>query len=294
MISGLLTKKEKVSQEGWLQKQTIHLLVPFVTVFILYRVYQHSISGIPMFYPPAFDDSKSGFWFILTLYCFFLTIKLLLYVLRRVNNMMLHFAILAAPFFVVAALCFVLSYEISGYLSLMSYRRYWLFFIYGYIVNNYYDYDKLVNNRAVKYLSMPLYLVFATLYIVKVQDMSSNLDFVIWILANFTGCHFWIILFERFKSKLSTASFLNVGKNTLGIYLLHYFPLSGAKLLLGSGYQLNENLLNYIYATITVFVILLISYFVTWVVKLNSITAFLFLGIDNKDNRKMNSNKLIV
>ena len=129
---------------------------------------------------------------------------------------------------------------------------------------------------------MPLYLVFATLYIVKVQDISSNIDFVIWILANFTGCHFWIIIFEKFKDKLSKDIILKCGENTLGIYLLHYFPLSGAKLLLGSDYHLNENLLNYIYATITVFAILFVSYFVTWAIKQNKIMAFLILGIENR------------
>lgn len=281
-ISGLLTKKEKVSQDGWLKKQTIHLLVPFVTVFILYRVYQHFVSGFPIISLKAFDDSKSGFWFLLTLYCFFVTLKLHLFILQKIKSNLTQIAILIMPFLIVAALCLVLSNEMSGYLSLMSYRRYWLFFAYGYIISNYYDYDKLVANKAFQYLSVPAYLVFATLYIVKVQDISTNLDFVIRILANFTGCHFWIIIFEKFKDKLSKDIILNVGKNTLGIYLLHYFPLSGAKLLLGSDYHLNENLLNYIYATITVFAILFVSYFVTWAIKQNKIMAFLILGIENR------------
>ena len=282
-ISGLLTKKEKVSQDGWLKKQTIPLLVPFSTVFLLYRVYQHYVSGFPIFSSLAFDDSKSGFWFILTLYCFFLTIKLLLYVLRRVNNIMLHFAILAAPFFVVAVLCLLLSYDVAGYFSLMSFRRYWLFFIYGYAISNYYDYNKLVLNRYVRYLSLPLYIILASVYVLKVQDVSSNLDFLIWLLANFAGCHFYIVLFEWFKEPLSKGIILSTGQNTLGIYLLHYFPLSCSKLILGSEHILSENPLNYLYATITFMAILIVSLFMTWAVKRNSVTAFLFLGIERKN-----------
>lgn len=281
-ISGLLTKQEKVSQSGWIKKQSIHLMVPFVTIFIIYRVYQHFLYDVPVFYQKAFDDSKSGFWFIFSLYCFFLTLKLLLSIVGKTKWKLLDFILLIAPFFVVVALCLILSNEAAGYLSLMSYRRYWLFFILGYIISNYYNYERIFTNRTVLYLSLPVYIVLASLYIIKVQDVSSNTDFIIWFVANIAGCVFWVSLFEKLKQPLSKDAILNIGKNTLGIYLLHYFPLSWAKLVLGSEHLLCSNPLNYLYAIVTVIVILIVSYMMTWGVKQNKVLALCFLGINNK------------
>ena len=226
IVSGLLTKKTKVCQEGWLKKQTIHLLLPFITVFIIYRLYLFCVKGSTILLVQAFDDSKSGFWFLFSLYSFFLTIKLIEVFTSWIKNKFLMYAMCILPFLISIVLCSVLSYEIAGYLSMMSFRRYWLFFLYGYIVSNYYNYQELLSKKIVQYLSFILYSVLLLIYVVIVQDVNTNLDFAIWFAANFVGCHFWLLLFEKAKNHLSNGIILSIGQNTLGIYLLHYFPLS--------------------------------------------------------------------
>lgn len=278
-ISGLLTKRDKVCQAGWLKKQTVHLLLPFITVFILYRLYLFCIKGSAIISSQALNDSKSGFWFIFTLYCFFLTIKLIELFTSRIRNRLIVCTLLLLPFITSVISCSVLSYEVAGYFSLMSFRRYWLFFLYGYIITNAFDYLKLMSNNFVRYSSYILYPILTLIYVVKVQDVGTNLDFAIWFAANFVGCHFWLLLFEKAKYHLSNGIVLSIGQNTLGIYLLHYFPLSIVSLAIGGGNMLNDSVLNWIMALAAVLVILLFSWLLTWLVKLNKITALLFLGI---------------
>lgn len=48
-------------------------------------------------------------------------------------------------------------------------------------------------------------------YIFIVKDISSNFDFAIWFVTNFVGCHFWLLLIERFKVLFSKNIILNIG-----------------------------------------------------------------------------------
>lgn len=188
--------------------------------------------------------------------------------------------VLISPFFIVTILCSILPYEIAGYFSLMSFRRYWLFFVYGYIVNSYWKVDTVVLRKVLPYSSL-CYITMSLYYIFIVKDISSNFDFAIWFVTNFVGCHFWLLLIERFKVLFSKNIILNIGRSTLGIYLFHYYPLRWCTIAMG-GKQLNDSFYYYPLTIICTLVILVLAYFITTAVKSNKITAFLFLGIKAK------------
>jgi len=95
------------------------------------------------------------------------------------------------------------------------------------------------------------------------------------------GCHFWLLLIERFKVLFSKNIILNIGRSTLGIYLFHYYPLRWCTIAMG-GKQLNDSFYYYPLTIICTLVILVLAYFITTAVKSNKITAFLFLGIKAK------------
>lgn len=158
----------------------------------------------------------------------------------------------------------------------MSFRRYWLFFVYGHIVNSYWKVDTAILREVLPYSAF-IYIPMSLYYTFVVKDISSYFDFVIWFVTNFAGCHFWLSLIERFKALFSKNIILNIGRSTLGIYLFHYYPLRWCAIAMG-GKQLNDSFYYYLLAIICTLVILVFAYFITTAVKSNKITAFLFLG----------------
>lgn len=241
-ISGLLVKDDKVKCKGWLKMKAVQLLIPFI--------------------------------------CFLLTTKFCTILIKNINSITAKILVLISPFFIVTILCSILPYEIAGYFSLMSFRRYWLFFVYGYIVNSYWKVDTVVLRKVLPYSSL-CYITMSLYYIFIVKDISSNFDFAIWFVTNFVGCHFWLLLIERFKVLFSKNIILNIGRSTLGIYLFHYYPLRWCTIAMG-GKQLNDSFYYYPLTIICTLVILVLAYFITTAVKSNKITAFLFLGIKAK------------
>lgn len=146
-ISGLLVKDDKVKCKGWLKMKAVQLLIPFICIFIFNRLYYHFLEGSSIWSQKSIDDSKSGFWFIFSLFCFLLTTKFCTILIKNINSITAKILVLISPFFIVTILCSILPYEIAGYFSLMSFRRYWLFFVYGYIVNSYWKVDTVVLER---------------------------------------------------------------------------------------------------------------------------------------------------
>ena len=78
-ISGLLVKDDKVKCKGWLKMKAVQLLIPFICIFIFNRLYYHFLEGSSIWSQKSIDDSKSGFWFIFSLFCFLLTTKFCTY-----------------------------------------------------------------------------------------------------------------------------------------------------------------------------------------------------------------------
>lgn len=119
--------------------------------------------------------------------------------------------------------------EIAGYFSLMSFRRYWLFFVYGYIVNSYWKVDTVVLRKVLPYSSL-CYITMSLYYIFIVKDISSNFDFAIWFVTNFVGCHFWLLLnrkiqstfFEKYNFEYRSKYFGYLFVPLLPIKMVHY------------------------------------------------------------------------
>ena len=294
-ISGLLVKDDKVKCKGWLKMKAVQLLIPFICIFIFNRLYYHFLEGSSIWSQKSIDDSKlaipfpSSFIVIMhlsALHTAFIStfsassLQFCTILIKNINSITAKILVLISPFFIVTILCSILPYEIAGYFSLMSFRRYWLFFVYGYIVNSYWKVDTVVLRKVLPYSSL-CYITMSLYYIFIVKDISSNFDFAIWFVTNFVGCHFWLLLIERFKVLFSKNIILNIGRSTLGIYLFHYYPLRWCTIAMG-GKQLNDSFYYYPLTIICTLVILVLAYFITTAVKSNKITAFLFLGIKAK------------
>lgn len=113
-ISGLLVKDDKVKCKGWLKMKAVQLLIPFICIFIFNRLYYHFLEGSSIWSQKSIDDSKSGFWFIFSLFCFLLTTKFCTILIKNINSITAKILVLISPFFIVTILCSILPYEIAA------------------------------------------------------------------------------------------------------------------------------------------------------------------------------------
>lgn len=230
-ISGLLTKDVKITR-GWCKKQVLHLLVPFVSCWSLYRLFL-TCFDVPFILRGALDDEKGGYWFIFVLFIFNVSIWALKSVIDKVKSIVAKYIILLLPFILAAVLCMLLPYDVAGYFSLMSIRRYWLFFAYGYTITNVWKCGAILENNRWGFLALVGYALLASYFVCSIVDVTSNFDFAVWFATNLLGVHAWLFLFSKLQKLLSIKPILNVGYNTLGIYVFHYYPLFILTNLLG-------------------------------------------------------------
>jgi len=157
IISGLLLKSEKSLQKGWLKRQAVRLMLPFFTCFIAYNLFIGALYREHFFNANDFADTKSGYWFLLTLFEFLCVYRCLIGLISRTSNLLIKILILFSPFVVVNLLCVFLPADISCWLSLMSFRRYYLFFAAGYALSNIFKGDNIENNKVWIVSSILLY-----------------------------------------------------------------------------------------------------------------------------------------
>lgn len=278
-ISGLLTKESKIYEDGWIRKQAIHLLTPFAFCFSMIGVVKGFVDDKPIFTLNSLGDAKAGYWFILSLFEFYGVMWLIRGVLSSNHKKLTRLSLLILPFVVVSGLCLILPYEVAGYFSLMSFRRYWLFFAYGFALSNIFKNTSFFYSDKVGLLFSVLYLCLLTYYVTIIKTVDSNFSFCVWLLVNFTSVHFWLYAIKKVETIISNKWVLNIGQNTLGIYLLHYYPLNVAITLMGGVKMMSSNYLFYIYTPLIALVLIVTAYFMTVLCKANKWTAFLVLGI---------------
>ena len=233
-VSGLLIKENKLS-EGWIQKQMTHLLIPFVSCWLLYRIFVLTLNGTPIICKGSIDDAKGGYWFIFVLFLFNIMIFGLNKLMNCIPSKAIKTLILTVPFLGAATMCMLIPYDVAGYFSLMSIRRYWLFFAYGYALTNIFAKKELLKDYRYGALSCCMYMPLGLYYTTTIVSINTNFDFALWFITNLCAIHSWLFIFYKLQQYLSHRIVLNIGANTLGIYVFHYYPLHLLTQVLGGG-----------------------------------------------------------
>lgn len=279
LISGLLTKAEKVIETKWVKKQFTHVIVPFLTSFSLYHLFLSCFEPVNILH--RLGDAKGGFWFLLTLFMFMVSLHIYCRLTQSIKNKYLKAALLFIPMIVVTALTILLPTEYSEYLSLPSYRRYWLFYAYGYAITNIFHQQDQIYNHKIGIPSIICYIVLGALYIFHIQSVSSILDLGCWMLVNFAACHTWLYLAKLLEQKISTSWVLNAGRQTLGIYIIHYYPLYITVMLL-KDYGGIATPYKYLLGILLSLLIVIITKYIVTLIDRNKYTSLLILGNNTK------------
>lgn len=273
-ISGLLANPSKMLSSSYFIVQTRRLFIPFVFCFLAYRIYLHFLSNVPILSVKSIDDSKSGYWFIFVLYSFLIVQS---YIVKFTYQKSLLYKLIGQvlPFFIIVTICLLIDYEWSGYFSFLSFRRYWLLFSLGFSVSNVFYNFSFFKETWFGYICTVFYLFFLFIYVAYIKDVTSNLDFIVWILTNMSGCFTWLFIINTWGGKYLNFKWLvDVGANTLGIYIFHYYPLIAIKYIVCFG--VGFDIVNILIISV---LILLISYLLTVLVRRNKYASMIFLGI---------------
>lgn len=210
-ISGVVAALGGAQRGGTLsffKRKTVALFLPYViwTTIILPYVYNHSsIDSYPQILASAFLPPMGGYWFLLYLYVIHLMFGGIKYLSgkfspiwsNRMYNEIIVSAILSIPLFLI--------FEYS------------IFFLLGYFLFGYGQ--SVLFNKNVQILSFIAYILMFTIF-----NDYQKLDFISQFSIAITASVAIIGITKKFQmTGIIKNALCNFGKNSLEIYLIHYY-----------------------------------------------------------------------
>lgn len=222
-LSGLMVTEARNGYKA-LQKFML-FMVPCISFGILKTFVYHS--GILDFLS---QDVKGGYWYLWVLAFFYVFLWASEVCLERIPTSWIKDIITAAAIYLMMRLMSTISpYLVSGILGLNSMISMWPFFMLGYLVRKYNWLHKIYEMPIVYSLAIlsiaPLYLIFSSKTFIHFIQLL-NIAFIIVLMVLFHAREKKESVFEKMLG--------NIGRNSLDVYILHYFFLSAINLpLLG-------------------------------------------------------------
>ena len=275
-ISGfILYKAGKVwdmhNSMEFIRKKFMVQIIPAVIFFFSFLYlfswgYKHCI----------YDAAKSGYWFTLILFYYFLAFIIMKAIQRgytavcvkcNIGNAVIKYGNAIIELFIIAFVLFLSIASKSGLINAetgallsLPYLKYFIFFMFGYHSRQYFStVTKLIDNSYITALVFVAFLSFS-LVCLKSGIVATNLYYkaIFGFIAGAFGICCVFSFFYRYRESFTSEKKLGrtlqyIGRRTLDIYLLHYFfiPRNLHSLLPISDYP--ENF------TFNFFVVLLVS-----------------------------------
>lgn len=276
-ISGFVTNSHRqntLSINAFLFEKFKRLLVPFVSIVLISSLVNLLFTGQMGLKSIFIDDTKGGYWFIFVLFIF----NAIFLIQRKVINyfnltsITSQAIIYGIPWIIIVLLCSSLPSTIISLFSLSSCRRYYLFFILGYLSKSANIFSKITKSNISKIVILVGYVLMSLIYVIYVKRVDTNMDFFLWFITNLFGISFWIILLMIIERYLGLSSYLiNIGQSSLGIYLYHYFVLD---LVLKIPCAINK----YLYLLLASIFVLSVTYYFTLIISHSTILSKFLLG----------------
>ena len=238
-INGFLSYKEGFAMPNML-KRARQLLLPTVVVsaiWVLYFPHSHLQSPIKSTFAALYADTwKNGYWFTFCLFELFAIYCLLSVIYRKVTNTALQIAIAIAFYATIVLLKPIVTASGADYAGMEVISRFFPIFIIGFFAHRHIDiYKRAINGSwpliaAIAMFVPSFYLIAYPLEVPALTDWksitivimhTSALIIALTLAASWSSNEYAPgnkpSAFARFFSML--------GKESLGIYLLHYFFL---------------------------------------------------------------------
>ena len=223
-LSGLVVKKQEITPPlwqiiGYQFRRAWSLLVPMVVVGIVYVTWR-GFSVTDFFFHPM----KYGYWYLLTLFEFYV-IYMLFFEIVRFKKAYMDVGLFLLSFVLFKLLMHLpISNNVIDMLQLNQLVQYWPFFFLGFFLNqrNYMTY--LFTKNLIYTLSL---LVYISLFAWNYYYGIGNLVLYIYQLAGVLVLSFLFWKMKERKAKV-LQHLAYIGRNTLDIYIFHYFFIHAA------------------------------------------------------------------
>ncbi|MDR1810350.1 MAG: acyltransferase family protein [Prevotella sp.] len=285
MLSGLLA--DRMSKKSFIKNFASKfraLILPYIFMGSIYCIFQYNGAFKNMY---IYESAHQGYWFILALFlitALFLCMKLIYSVLpppiasariSGASNWLYEFCILLLPFFIFWLLehfdIITVPTPIGNILSLSMVVENYRYFILGYFLGKYQEFDRLLRKPAVVFLLMLGFIILLYLQ-AKQHAIYSHIPYT---LVRIILCLSIYAVFransDKIQKTFSKLSF--IGRRSLDIYLIH-------GLFMLSSYPITANywLLDILIKLLMSVILLGIAILTGSLIRSNKYAAFLFFG----------------
>ena len=224
-ISGLLFKHNTPPSLKIILRHIQRLIFPFISVSILFTIYKgHTLERL------IWDNFKHGYWFLLSLFCVYLLAYLILFINKKINTNNIFISEIM-PICGLYIIFWIGTKTIpSTYLNLFSISLTMSLipgFFCGYIINKHKLFEKIFTKPLIFNISS---IIFPTFILTNYCYHYSNLplDIIISFIAIY--CFVYIIYMQRNIHNNVKNLLEKFGRNSLGIYVCHYFFINFSNL----------------------------------------------------------------
>mgnify|MGYP004732736881 CR=1 FL=1 len=242
MVSGYVyayTKVNKINIIEFIKKNIYRLIIPFITWYII----KYFVGGV--YYETKFLEyifkliirPDNGLWFLWIIFL----LRNIFFLIDKFNQYIKSENVLKSELIMLILVYFLLIIIPGGILGIGLLKKYYIFFLLGYIINKiYYKFNNIKINKIIYFVNIFIFFMFSIQwYRTKpplIYDILINKGefFIGWIciyiyplatailgaISIYIITKYLIIKSEKFKKV-----FIYFGKNTLGIYGIHYYFL---------------------------------------------------------------------
>lgn len=302
LVSGILSARElsfswEKAKAYW-KKKVLQLLLPLLTIFPL-SIYLSNLGTGSIFsqYISAFSGRyKGGYWFIFALFILLAIQYCTRFIADRLrkgglNWQHIELTIMALPIPILLGLRYVIPGDINELMSFTQVSWLYPYLVLGFALGRYQRLDKCIRNEILSSALIVIYLIGFSRFVCKYNIMS--LSMYPWSLCILIFTYSLIHRFANSATSVTSrriiACLSELGKNSLGIYLVHYFflPHLTKIMTLGDGNTTIQHLASLANTSLWAEIIAAvfvggttcsISYVVVRIIKQNSILSRLLLG----------------
>lgn len=243
-ISGFLMYKPHRFVQGkevslFLKNKFRVQIIPTVILTALFS-WVFSLSFFNLWMSPT----KSGYWFTVALFCYFLLYSIVSFIVERLTldeterwtfiiGGIFSILVYGLATFSTFNICPWAHSNISGFLGLVQFK-YYVFFFFGSLIRWKYDlYLKLLNNNVFITIIIGCFIIIHILF-QKSWRLEGLLGICRWTIVlpmlGFLGVILLFAFFNKYKEAFSSGTFVGkkmqyIGERTLDIYFIHYFIL---------------------------------------------------------------------
>lgn len=216
MLSGILVCKTKITKNV-IKKRAFSLLIPFFMVGGLHSVLNHRFDEF------IYGEFHAGYWFLLSLFfCWLLFIPLYYICKKKHVNKFIECFILLTPFAIYKFFGSILPNNITGILSMGFTFAFYRFFVLGYYLGRFFVNNKKNTNSKIEALSIFVFYVMSIL-ILREESLINYIPITILQVILCLSLFYTLFTYERFSFSYVNKHIQYIGRNSLSIYIFHYF-----------------------------------------------------------------------